>query len=124
MRCALTGRQLCHRRIDEDSECPATSPLPPSRLPQLHGATTATGSQLHVKYDAQGDAKARLLCTSGAGAWPARRWQESEVALSQKHAMVTIPDEVTAWFVNAIDDRGAIASSRLSQRYFTVGHSR
>lgn len=87
-----------------------------SRLPQLHGATMATGSQLHVTYDAQGDAKARLLCTSDTGAWPARRWKESEVALSKKHAMVAIPDEATAWFVNVIDDRGATASSRLFQR--------
>jgi dienelactone hydrolase len=76
--------------------------------------TGRTGRQVWATYDGAAPiARAELNYTAGRGKWQEREWLTLPAALDVKSRRATaeLPDGVTAYYFNLVDDRGLVASS-------------
>jgi dienelactone hydrolase len=70
--------------------------------------------QVEVHYSSETPVvRAELLYTQDTGRWQDRNWQAQPATLDTKAQAVTavLPERVTVYYVNLIDDKGAITSS-------------
>lgn len=59
---------------------------------------------------------ARLVWTMDRGPWVRRRWQGTEARQAPERIEVPVPVQASAWYLEIMDGRGLLVSSRLHER--------
>jgi dienelactone hydrolase len=59
---------------------------------------------------------AELVFTTDQGPWQERYWQQTPAVVTAGRVIASLPAQATAWYLNLIDDRGAMVSSEHETR--------